>query len=227
VRSVAITWLLLAVTASADPVPSTCYGTPEQGRLENGVALAASGPNFEAYSRLGVAVGRTCVHSIVAEIVAAAYADLAREKPATVFVYGETGWCAGGSFSPHKTHQNGTSVDFMVPVLDAAGASVPLPASPLNQFGYGIEFDASGRYESLRIDFAAVAAHLDALQRQAAARSVAIRRVIFAPELAKRLADTPGWKGIAARVPFSNGKPWVRHDEHYHVDFRPRCKPLR
>src|SRR5512144_562766 len=107
--------LALSAAVHAEPIRSTCYGTAEKGRLENGIALPSSGPNFEAYSSIGVALGRTCVHSLVAEIVAAAYADLARELPATSFVYGETGWCSGGPFRPHKTHENGTSVDFMVP----------------------------------------------------------------------------------------------------------------
>jgi penicillin-insensitive murein endopeptidase len=25
---------------------------------------------------------------------------------------------------------------------------------------------------------------------------------------------------------FMKNKPWVRHDEHYHVDFAVPCKPL-
>lgn len=160
------------------------------------------------------------------EIVTAAYAALAEELPSTVFVYGETSWCSGGSFAPHKTHQNGTSVDFMVPVRNAAGESVPLPSSALNKFGYGIEFDAAGSFEGVTVDFAAIAAHLDFLAREAKERGVAIRRVILAPEFQHRLVGTPHWPQVEKLVPFSKAKPWVRHDEHYHVDFLPGCKPL-
>ncbi len=219
----AVTTLLLACPGHAEG--SICYGTPEKGRLEGGISLLRSGPNFEPYSNLGVAAGRTCVHSAVAEIVSRAYADLARELPSTKFVYGETSWCAGGSFRPHKTHQNGTSVDFMVPVRDEGGRSVPLPTSAFNRFGYDIEFDATGRYEDLRVDFRAITAHLYFLEKQASARGVRIRRVILAPEFVRQLAGTH-WDAVSARVPFGTRKPWVRHDEHYHVDFLPGCKPL-
>jgi penicillin-insensitive murein endopeptidase len=155
----------------------------------------------------------------VGEIVVAAYADLAKQRPSTRFVYGEAAWPSGGSFRPHRTHQNGTSVDFMVPVRDAAGRSVPLPGSPLDKFGYGIEFDAQGRYEDLTIDFEALSAHLGALERHARQRSVRLRRVILAPEYERRLV-------LDTQIPFMKGKPWIRHDEHYHVDFELACKPL-
>jgi len=114
----------------------------------------------------------------------------------------------------------------MVPVLDATGGSVPLPTGALDEFGYGIEFDASGSYEDLRIDFAAITSHLFFLERQAAARGVTIRRVILAPEFQERLAGTPHWAEVSARVPFSRARPWVRHDEHYHIDFLPGCQPM-
>jgi penicillin-insensitive murein endopeptidase len=228
-RVLAAVATLVALPAPAQaegPTRSTCYGTPERGRIEKAVSLPRSGPNFHTYSDIGLAIGRTCVHSVVAEIVSAAYADLAREMPSTTFVYGETSWCEGGPFWPHKTHQNGTSVDFMVPVKDATGASVPLPTSPLNKFGYDIEFDATGKFDGLAIDFAAITAHLYFLERQAADRGVKIRRVILAPEFERKLAGTRRWDQVSAKVPFSKGKPWVRHDEHYHVDFLPGCKAL-
>lgn len=149
----------------------------------------------------------------------AAYADLEDQLPATIFVFGETAWPSGGRLRPHKTHQNGTSVDFMVPVRDRAGRSVPLPSSPFNKFGYALEFDAAGHAEDLTIDFAALSAHLTALHVQSSARGIALRRVILAPEFQKHLNPT-------VPIPFTTRKPWIRHDEHYHVDFAIPCKPL-
>lgn len=55
--------------------------------------------------------------------------------PAKHYVYGETGLAHGGQIRPHRTHQAGLSVDFMVPVLDNANRSVPLPSTPMNKFG--------------------------------------------------------------------------------------------
>lgn len=42
---------------------STCYGTTANGRLENGVQLPRSGPNFVTYSDVARAMGRAYVHS--------------------------------------------------------------------------------------------------------------------------------------------------------------------
>src|SRR5262245_19804374 len=107
----------------------------------------------------------------------------------------------------------------MVPIRDAQGKSVPLPANPLNEFGYGLEFDAGGRSGELSIDFDAIAAHLQALEREARKRGATLRRVILAPEYQKHVTVGP-------EIPFMKGKPWIRHDEHYHVDFAIRCEPL-
>lgn len=98
---------LAALSATTFAAESRCFGTVSYGRVEDSVRLPAEGRNFSAYSDLAVAAGRTHVHSKVAEVVTAAYAALLDSSPSTVYVYGETGWSAGGSFKPHRTHQNG------------------------------------------------------------------------------------------------------------------------
>jgi penicillin-insensitive murein DD-endopeptidase len=221
--------LLLAaclVPGAALAVDSECFGTPGNGRLEGGVALAASGRNFTAYSTSARAAGRTHVHSTVRQVVAAAYKNLEAAAPGKVFVYGETGWKSGGRIRPHRTHQNGLSVDFMVPVLDKAGRSVPLPTSPFNRFGYDIEFDAAARYQDLEIDFPALAEHLYQLHAAARARGAGIRLVIFEEKYLPRLFAAPRGAYLQQNLKFMKGKPWVRHDEHYHVDFDVRCQPF-
>ena len=202
---------------------STCFGTVAKGRLENGVALPSSGSNFSSFSTSAEIVGRTYVHSKVRDVVVTAYKALETAAPAKVFVYGETGWKSGGRFRPHRTHQNGLSVDFMVPVLDKAGRSVPLPTSPFTRFGYDIEFDASGRYEDLAIDYAAVAEHLYQLDVAARAKDVGIALVIFDTDYLPRLLATPRGSYLKDNLKFMRSKPWVRHDEHYHVDFAVTC----
>ena len=205
---------------------STCYGRVSQGRIEGAVALPRSGANFDAYSGLGVTLGRTYVHDEVRAIVADAYARMQKAMPDRTFVYGETGWEKGGRFRPHRTHQNGTSVDFMVPVLDANGKSVPLPGSVSNKFGYDLEFNAAGRYEDLTIDIAAIAEHLYQLSKAAKARRSDLALVIFEHGWLPKLHATPHGAYLKKHVRFMQGKPWIRHDEHYHVDFAIRCKPL-
>lgn len=216
----------LFLPTHANAIESTCFGTVAQGRLENGVRLPSQGKNFSAYSRLGVQLGRTYVHSRVAEIVLAAYAGLQRSAPSKSFVYGETGWAAGGRFKPHRTHQNGLSVDFFVPVINARQQSVPLPIGLSNKFGYNIEFDTNGKFEKYAIDFEAMAEHLYQLDKAAKAHSVSIKQVIFERNYLPALFATQYGEYLKTHIHFMRGKPWVRHDEHYHVDFVVNCKRM-
>ena len=216
---------LLALPAAA--ADSQCFGSVSNGRIQDSVKLPARGPNFSAYSTFAASVGRTYVHSKVAAIVAAAYAALAAQSTATTYVYGETGWSSGGRLRPHRTHQNGLSVDFFVPVRDASGQSVPLPTGVSNRFGYDIEFDASGKFSAYTIDFRAMAEHLYRLHLAARAHGAGIVLIIFEPQFLPKLFATPRGSYLNANLPFMKGQAWVRHDEHYHVDFAIPCKPMR
>lgn len=211
----------------AGAAESVCYGSPGNGRLEHGAQLPASGSNFQPYSSVGVGLGRTYAHSKVRRVVADAYASLARLRPATTYLYGESGWARGGRIAPHRTHQNGLAVDFMVPVLDARGRSVALPTGIGNKFGYGIEFDAQGRYQDLSIDFEAIADHLHAVHAAAARQGVGVSRVIFEPAYLPKLYRTRRGAYLKRHIRFMQRQAWVRHDEHYHIDFSLPCRPLR
>jgi len=218
--------LFLVGSGVAKAGVSTCYGTTSDGRLEDGVRLPSSGPNFVSYGTIPELAGRTYVHDKVRDVVVAAYRWLETEQPGKVYKYAETGFEEGGRFKPHKTHRNGLSVDFMVPVLDEQGRSVHLPTHPLNRYGYSIEFDSEGRYDGFRIDYEALAAHLVALHRTAEAQGVGIRRVIFDPALQQGLYQTRYGDYIRKHIQIPNKRSWVRHDEHYHVDFIVDCRPM-
>ena len=218
--------LAFALSAVGDAVASTCYGTVARGRLEGGVQLPLEGANFLPYSRLGVQMGRTYVHAAVRDAVVDAYRALGTTARGRVFVYGETGKESGGEIKPHRTHQSGLSVDFMVPVADASGASVPLPGNVFNKFGYGLEFDAAGTAGDLKIDFEALAEHLYQLQVAAKRRGMPIARVIFDPQLSRLLFKTKRGAELEKTLPFMKRPAWIRHDEHYHVDFALPCRSL-
>ncbi len=156
-----------------------------------------------------------------------AYKALEISAPNKRFVYGETGSKNGGRFKPHKTHQNGLSVDFFVPVINPKGKSVFLPTGPLHQMGYAIEFDSHGKYQNYSIDFEAMGQHLLEVKRAADLHHVKIWRVIFDNELQKLLFQSKSGKRAQAELTFSTRKPWVRHDEHYHVDFITNCERFR
>jgi len=226
----AVFLLIIAIlTTVAGPLiagESQCFGTVSNGRIEGTVKLPTSGPNFGAYSSLAAAVGRTHVHSVVAETIISAYSALEAQHPSKTYVYGETGWPSGGSFRPHRTHQNGLSVDFFVPVRNGDGKSVPLPTAITNRFGYDIEFGTDAKYGEYEIDFPAMAEHLYQLHAAAKARGTGIALVIFDSAFLPRLFATQRGLYLQQNLPFMKGKPWVRHDEHYHVDFAVPCKPI-
>ena len=217
---------MLTLSTTAFAVESRCFGTVSNGRLEQGVKLPMHGANFLPYSSLAANIGRTYVHSKVFEVVVAAYSALEQSAPGKVFVYGETGWPSGGRLRPHRTHQNGLSVDFFVPVCDRSGRSVPLPTGVTNRFGYDIEFDKRGRFGDYHIDFEAMAEHLDQLYGVAKTRGVGIALVILDPPYLPQLFATTRGRSLQQNLKFMKGAAWVRHDEHYHVDFAVPCKPL-
>jgi penicillin-insensitive murein endopeptidase len=216
-----VRWGNTIAIALESHTPSRSVGTKTRGRLERGKRLPTSGPNFVVYSHLGALLGRNSVHSTIRDIVLEAYHEAERTAPGVTFVYGETGWPSGGRFRPHRTHQNGLSLDFMVPVRDVHGLPSRLPTLPWLRFGYDVEFDSTGRAGQIRIDYAAVAAHLAALERAARRHGSAIELVILAPELERVLKAEPQRRVLVRELPFMQGRPWIRHDEHYHVDFTP------
>ena len=222
-------WTLIALSLFCSQTlaeSSTCYGTTANGRLAHGVKLPAAGENFVGYSGLAATLGRTYMHSTARNIVLDAYTALQQSAPGKQFKYAETGFAEGGPFKPHKTHQNGLSIDFVVPVLTAKGESLHLPTHPLNKFGYNIEFDKRGGYNGLKIDYEAMAAHLVALHQAAERRKAKVWRVIFDPVMQPYLLKTSHAGYLKQHVNFSKKRSWVRHDEHYHVDFNILCKPL-
>lgn len=212
----------LASRAGSNRSPSTCFGSPGSGSLQDGWKLPRRGKNFRAYSDLAWMLERTFVHSTVYAVVLEAYRQLETSQAEHEFIYGETGSRDGGPFKPHRTHQNGLSVDFMVPVRDATGAANQIPTSVLNELGYALEFDDSGRLGELTIDFEALASHLAELKRAATRSRARIANVIFHAPLRARLARTRAWPHIRD-LPFMTRAAWIRHDEHYHVDFAVDC----
>jgi len=206
---------LVAVLA---PGPSTCHGTWEDGGLEGGVAQTGGGV-ARPYCWVCTRALRSYGDSRAVAVVDAAYAEMGKAFPQTDWVYGESGWPWGGRIRPHHTHRNGLSFDFMVPLANGRR----LPTNVLNRFGYSEDFGSDGTGPSGRIDFAAIAGHLAALDRIAREKGGGIRRVILAPDLQDDLFRAPGGAALRQRLRFNHGPSWVRHDDHYHVDFDFPC----
>jgi penicillin-insensitive murein DD-endopeptidase len=231
VAAVTLPLLLAPAIASAlsflvtdDGKASVCYGSISRGRLENAKRLLYSGPNYRAYHIAGFLSGRTYVHSSVRDAMRDAYAALEKSDPELRFVYAETGWRRGGRFWPHRTHANGTSVDFMVPLRSENGEVTQVWSSVINKLGYNVTFDNEGRRAGARIDFEAIAKHLLALDIAARANGIRIARVIFEPPLHRHLFASEAGKQLPGKMSFMQKRAWVRHDQHYHVDFAVPCR---
>lgn len=185
--------LVAALASGAAAEEALSYGEGGCGRLSGAVALPCSGPNFEAFTRVACLTGRNYLHPLVASTIIDAYASLGEGRR---WRYGDLGFKEGGRFKPHRTHQNGASADFFVPLTD---------------------------------DWKATGAHLSALREAGRKHGVGIKRVIIAPEyIAPLLAAAPSIRDL--EPVFMKTSAWVRHDEHYHVDFSlpaAATRPLR
>jgi penicillin-insensitive murein endopeptidase len=227
---VGVRWIGFAAAAAAWLMPlaaeaqSVCHGRVDRGSIEGAVSLPREGPNFVRLSQGPVTAGRVFVHSQVAQILQDAYAALAAQRPGIRWVYGETGLAQGGPMAPHKTHQNGTSVDLFVPVVDKDGNSVPFPLSLENGFGYKVVFDARGRNATHAIDYANLAELLYQLHAAAKNRGSGLVLVVFQRELRGPLFETARGAWIKENIPLPAWDDSERHDGHIHVDFAIACK---
>jgi murein endopeptidase len=74
-------------------------------------------------------------------------------------------------------------------------------------------------------DAGGMMAQQNAIERAARAHGIGVRRVIFDVNLQPKLAATATGFQVMKRLAFNKQQAWVRHDEHYHVDFRVLCRP--
>ena len=199
--------------------PSVSSGRVGQGKIENAKRVDYRGKNFTTYSYLGYLAGRTYTHDKVKQTILDAYEICEATCPDQTFVLGEIGSRKGGRFLPHRTHQNGLSVDFMTPMLKKER---PFKRHwVFNIWGYGFEFDEKGKKGKVEIDYETMARHLKALQEAAEKNELTISKVIFDPVLQPLLFEAPSSKGLK-RLPFTKRRVIIRHDDHYHVDFKLR-----
>jgi len=203
---------------------SQCSGSRSNGSIKGAIQIPVKGKNFVINHSFIDKLGRNYVHSKVYDVILDSYENLFILNPEIKFKYAETAWKQGGDFYPHKTHQNGLSVDFMVPVFDENKQSVYFTSDSTNKFGYGLDFNKSGKYKNLEINFNALALHLVELHKSALRNNIEIERVIFAPEFRRLLFKTKLGNYLQKNLTFMKNKAWVRHDEHYHIDFAVKCK---
>lgn len=206
--------------------PSKALGTVSSGSLVNGCLMPFSGKNFTYFDTTSYLSGRAFSSDVVVQAVVDGYRALETKAPLRHFYVMECSNKNGGKLFPHRTHQNGLSVDFMMPKLKNCA-----PYTALDKIGaehYWLIFDDNGLYDkdpSISIDFNLVAQHILLLQKAAQNNKLRIKKVIikvefkdelFATHYGKQLKQS-GIYIVKALSPMIN----ALHDEHFHIDFEP------
>ena len=207
-----------------DSLESTSIGSVSNGKIENATLIPFQGSNYAYFDKTSYMGGRAFTHSTVAKITIATYASLKAQGVDRFFKVMEFSRKEGGKMLPHRTHQNGLSVDYMMPLqkdnkpyyeLDKKGAT-----------HYLLAFDKEGRYSedpTISIDFDMAARHILELDKQAQKHGMRIHKVIFNTHLKDELFATPYGKKLQQSNIYitRNLSKLINdlHDDHYHVDF--------
>lgn len=206
--------------------PSKSTGSPGKGKLENAKLIPFSGKNFEYFDSGSYLMGRAYTNDKVLRTVLATYQDLDSAMPGRKFYIMEASKQFGGKLWPHRTHQNGLSIDFMMPLLKDKKPYYGF--AKLGVQHYQLHFNDNGTYEddeSIKIDFNTIARHILMLNKQAKNQRMKVNKVIikieykphlFATEYGKLLKKS-GIYVVQSLTPAVN----QLHDEHFHIDFSP------
>jgi penicillin-insensitive murein endopeptidase len=204
---------------------SISSGTVSNGKLVNGCILPFSGNNFHYFDTTSYLKNRCFVNGRVRDALLETYRRLETITPERSYGIMECSNEHGGKISPHRTHQNGLSVDFMSPLMknDQPYMEADFKGAP----HYLMDFDENGRYTedpSIQIDFETMARHLLVLIEAAKAQGLIIEKIIWKTELRDELLATESGKKLRATGVYITTRlePLINalHDDHYHVDFR-------
>ena len=207
-----------------DSIVSTSSGAVGNGSLNNATLIPFEGSNFSYFDKTSYLGGRAFTHSTVAKITIDTYESLASQKVKRHFKVMEFSRKEGGKMFPHRTHQNGLGVDFMMPLMKDGK-----PYYELDQKGashYMLDFDQDGKFTedwSVQIDFDMAARHILELDKQARKNGMRIHKVIFNTHLKDELYASPHGKKLRQSAIYvtRNLSKLINdlHDDHYHVDF--------
>lgn len=204
---------------------SVSKGSPGKGSLQKAAKLPYRGEGYRYFSPLSYYVlQRGFVHNKVQKTIIAAYKDCKAEMPERKFRLMECSKRKGGPMKPHRTHQNGLSVDFMTPLQKKGKAFQAL--DQLGIWHYLLTFDGQAQWRinpKVKIDYETMARHLLALDDAAKGNGLKIKKVIFKVELQPALFQGTYGKKLKRRGIYFVRKlsPLIDnlHDDHYHIDF--------
>lgn len=203
---------------------SISLGSVSKGSLKNGKLFPFKGPNFIYFDSTSYLDKHAFVNQKVHQTVLATYRQFETILPAFEFGLMECSNEHGGKIWPHRTHQNGLSVDFMSPLLKNGVSSTDFNTIGLPH--YLMDFDENGVYtedSSYSIDFNLMAQHLLLLNEEAKKQGLKIEKVILKIALKDNLFATEyGRKLKSSGIYFATNLSDLidsLHDDHYHVDF--------
>lgn len=207
-----------------DNKKSQSVGTVSQGKLINGKLMPFSGPNFQYFDTSSYLAGRAFVHEKVKNTILNTYQKYNKMNPNRKFCLMECSYQHGGKLFPHHTHQNGLSVDFMMPLTQNKRPYYGL--DNLGKNHYWLEFDNEGKYTkdtSIEIDFELVAQQILTLEKKGREEGLKVKKVIIKIELKDELfsgyfgkqLQKSGIYVVQSLTPLINSL----HDDHFHIDF--------
>jgi penicillin-insensitive murein endopeptidase len=207
-----------------DTLPSISHGSYSNGTLENGKLIPFSGKNFKYFSEASYLAGRAFLNAKVLKTLLDTYQELDSIYPDKMFYIMESSYKKGGKFYPHRTHQNGLSVDLMTPMLKDGKNYDGLDHLGIPH--YWIQFDENGIYEkdnTISINLNLVAHHILLLDKHARKNGLKIYRVHFQNNLHDEFYKTDFGKEVRKKgIILTTGLSKTiseQHDDHFHVDF--------
>jgi penicillin-insensitive murein endopeptidase len=212
------------IAAHAHPeYKSKSDGKVSSGTLKYGYLLPYVGDNFwyfDADSYLG---GRAFTNNLVYSSIIDSYATL-KEKSNRIWCLMEASNQKGGKMAPHITHQNGLSIDFMMPLMKDQKPFYDFDDK--GKLHYLMSFDDQGISaddSNVSIDFDAVGSHILALEKAARNNGLKIKKVIIKIEFKDELYASKYGKDLEeSGIYFVKGLSNLvnaLHDDHYHIDF--------
>ena len=96
---------------------SESIGTVAKGQLKNGKLIPFKGKNFTYFDTQSYLNGRAYLNDKVLNTLLNAYKEFEILLPQRIFYVMECSNQDGGILFPHRTHQNGLSIDFMMPLI--------------------------------------------------------------------------------------------------------------
>jgi penicillin-insensitive murein DD-endopeptidase len=218
------TELELYIEQHPKPNLSISKGTVSKGSLDSACLLPFTGENYKYFSKRSYLYGRAFVHLKVAEILTASFDTLATLCPNRTFYIMEGSNEHGGKMHPHRTHQNGTSIDLMIPLRKQGEIYTKLDTIDVDH--YLLKFNTKGQWEEdtlVEIDFETLALEILTIQEQAKLRGSSIQKIILNTNLQDELFNTiHGPKLRASGIYFTRNLEKIineLHDDHIHIDF--------